>query len=79
VVSGINLLALKGQRFYVGDVLMEGTKPCAPCSRMEKALGPGGYNAMRGHGGICAVVLAGGDIAVGDAVRMRPDGALDLP
>ena len=72
VISGINLIALKGQRFTIGGVLFEGTKPCAPCSRMEEALGPGGYNAMRGHGGLCAVVLEGGEIEVGAQVKMAP-------
>lgn len=68
LVSGINLLALKRGRFRIGDVLLEGTGPCAPCSRMEHNLGPGGYNAMRGHGGITAVVVEGGEIAVGTEV-----------
>lgn len=71
VVSGINLLALKGKLFQVGDVLLEYSGPCEPCSRMEGVLGPGGYNAMRGHGGITAKVLEGGIIRVGDAVHAR--------
>ena len=75
VVSGINLLALKDATFTVGEVVLEGTGPCHPCSRMEEALGPGGYSAMRGHGGITARVVEGGTIHAGDAVRRRPDPA----
>ena len=70
VIAGINLLALKGQRFQIGEVILEGTAPCAPCSKMETALGPGGFNAMRGHGGLCARVLQGGMIRLGDTVSM---------
>jgi len=69
VVSGINLYALRKSRFMIGDVLFQGSGPCPPCSRMEKILGPGGYNAMRGHGGINAQVIQGGKIKVGDVVR----------
>jgi MOSC domain-containing protein YiiM len=71
VVSGIPLLALKERRFRIGEVLLEGTGECEPCSRMEDALGPGGYNAMRGHGGLCARIVAGGTLRVGDAVRVE--------
>lgn len=70
VISGINLLLFKDRQFWVGEVLLMGTGLCDPCSRMEEALGPGGYNAMRGHGGITTRVLQGGVIRVGDAVRM---------
>jgi MOSC domain-containing protein YiiM len=68
VVSGLPLAALKGRRFRIGEVLLEGTGDCDPCSRMEAALGEGGYNAMRNHGGLCARILEGGWIARGDAV-----------
>jgi MOSC domain-containing protein YiiM len=73
LVSGINLLALKSARFRVGEALLEGTGPCEPCSRMEDALGPGGYNAMRGHGGITARVLEAGWIRLGDALEHVPE------
>jgi MOSC domain-containing protein YiiM len=69
VVSGIPLIALKGRRFRIGEVLLEGTDACDPCSRMEAALGPGGYNAMRGHGGLCARIVEGGTIRIGDALQ----------
>lgn len=70
VVAGINIFALKGQRFRLGTAVLEGTGPCDPCSRMEAELGTGGYNAMRGHGGICARVLESGEVNVGDAVEL---------
>ena len=68
-VSGINLLALKNQRFRVGEALLEWTGYCHPCSRMEEVLGPGGYQAMRGHGGITARVITGGNVSLGDRVE----------
>ena len=68
-VSGINLLALKDRRFRIGEVLLEGTGLCHPCSRMEETFGPGGYNAVRGHGGITARVIEEGMIRVGDSIR----------
>jgi MOSC domain-containing protein YiiM len=69
VISGINLQALKNARLQVGAALLEIVGPCQPCSRMEEAIGPGGYAAMRGHGGMTARVISGGAIRVGDAVQ----------
>ena len=72
VVSGINLLALKDKRFRLGDAVLEFSGLAHPCSKMETALGPGGYNAMRGHGGITARILEGGVVRVGDRVVWVP-------
>ncbi|MGH1485911.1 MAG: MOSC domain-containing protein [Cellvibrionaceae bacterium] len=69
VVSGINLTALRHQRFQIGDATFEATALCHPCSRMEKALGKNGVAAMLGHGGLCAKILQGGCISVGDEVK----------
>ncbi|SNS25861.1 MOSC domain-containing protein [Antarctobacter heliothermus] len=68
VISGINLTALREFGLRIGSVRLTVTAPCAPCSRMEMALGAGGYSALRGHGGWCCSVLQPGLIALGDAV-----------
>ncbi|MDR3538885.1 MAG: MOSC domain-containing protein [Acetobacteraceae bacterium] len=78
VVVGINLLALQGARFRLGSAVLEATGACHPCSRMEEAFGPGGYNAVRGHGGITARIVSGGEILLGDSVT-RADAAEAAP
>jgi len=77
VIAGVNLLSARtlfaDQSIHIAigeDVVLLATGPCEPCSKMEAELGVGAYNAMRGHGGLTARVLAGGKITVGDAVRV---------
>jgi len=65
VVSGVNLFSLRTRRFRLGDALLERTGRCPPCSRMELELGHGGFNAMRGHGGITARILTSGVVSLG--------------
>ena len=74
VVRGVNLFSLQDRRFRIGNAVFEHSGPCHPCSRMEENFGPGGYNVMRGHGGITARVVEGGIIRVGDEVERLPLG-----
>ncbi len=73
LISGINLISLKKQSFRIGEVILQGTGNCAPCSRMEENLGEGGYQAMRGLGGITAKIISDGTIHVGDQVEFISD------
>ena len=68
LTTGVNLLALKDRRFQIGDVVLEYAGTAHPCSRMEENLGAGGFNAMRGHGGILARIVTGGEIRIGDSI-----------
>lgn len=79
VISGINLLSARSpfadQVFHIAigaTVRVLVTGDCAPCSKMEDLLGRGGYNALRGHGGVTARVVQGGRVATGDRVVIVP-------
>lgn len=69
-ISGINLLALKNKQFKLGEAILEYTGLCEPCSKMEDTFGPGGYNAVRGHGGITCRILKSGVIRLGDKLMV---------
>ncbi len=69
VTCGINLIALKGRSLRIGAAILEISGECAPCSQMEANLGSGGYNAVRGRGGLTARIVIGGEVRIGDRIE----------
>ena len=77
VVSHINLSVLNKQQIEINGAILEITGNCAPCYKMEEALGYGAFNAMRNHGGVNAIVIKGGVIRVGDELRVCAENKKD--
>ena len=73
VTTGIDLSALVGRWFTVGDALLFGMKRCPPCTHLERLTGVRLVKAMVHRGGINAAVFAGGPITPGDVVRPVSD------
>jgi MOSC domain-containing protein YiiM len=73
VTTGIELPALVGQWFTVGDALLFGMKRCPPCAHLERLTGVRLVKAMVHRGGINAAVFGGGPISDGSVVRPVPE------
>ena len=75
-ITGLDLTqAQQGQVFFIGppdnQVTLEVTGDCEPCQKMD-ALIPGLQKQIFGHRGILTVVLQGGQINIGDPIRLEP-------
>jgi MOSC domain-containing protein YiiM len=68
VTRGVDLNALVGRTFAVGEALLEGVKLCLPCSRIEQATGQPLIRLLWQRAGINARIVRGGWIAVGDPI-----------
>ncbi|MCW2635982.1 MAG: domain containing protein [Blastococcus sp.] len=73
VTQGVDLPALVGRWFGVGDALLFGMKRCPPCTHLERLTGTRLVKAMAQRGGINAAVFAGATIAEGDPLRVLTD------
>jgi MOSC domain-containing protein YiiM len=69
--EGIDLMSLPGKaRLQVGGgTILEITKACPPCSRMEE-IRPGFSKEIAGRRGMLGRVIQGGSIRVGDEIRV---------
>lgn len=72
-VRGIsNLDDLIGQRFSVGEVVLEGVKDCPPCEHLVELTGKPVLEPLVNRGGLRARVLVGGTLRVGDSISVHP-------
>jgi MOSC domain-containing protein YiiM len=69
LTRGIDLNALVGVRFRVGNVECVGIELCEPCTTLEGMTRPGVIKAYVHRAGLNADILTDGEIAVGDAVE----------
>jgi MOSC domain-containing protein YiiM len=73
VTVGVDLPALVGRWFGVGDALLFGMKRCPPCTHLERLTGTRLVKAMATRGGINAAVFGGATIAEGAPVHALTD------
>jgi len=71
VTRGIDLNALVGQRFTIGEVQCVGRRLCAPCGHLQRLTTAGTLRALVHKGGLRADVLTDGMIRAGDSVATR--------
>jgi MOSC domain-containing protein YiiM len=69
LTRGVDLNALVGRRFSVGDVICEGVELCEPCNELQRMTQRGVLRGLVHRGGLRADVLTSGTIAPGDAVN----------
>ena len=75
LVAGVDLPKAAGGVIEIGPVRLEVTMETDPCPRMdEQHEGLTAALVPDWRGGVCCRVLAGGDLAVGDPVRVLPAG-----
>jgi hypothetical protein len=72
LTRGIDLDALIGRTFTIGDVLCRGSRRCEPCAHLERLSGPGHLRPLIHRGGLRADVLTAGTIPAGAAIRPVP-------
>jgi MOSC domain-containing protein YiiM len=65
---GIDVNALVGRRFRIGDVECEGTRLCEPCQYLTDLVGEPVLEPLVHRGGLRARIHTGGEIVVGAEV-----------
>ncbi|MGK5111664.1 MOSC domain-containing protein [Geodermatophilus sp. CPCC 205506] len=69
LTRGIDVNALVGATFRIGDVLCAGRRLCEPCVHLDRLSGPGLLRPLIHKGGLRVDVLTDGEIRLGAPIR----------
>ncbi|MGH2882390.1 MAG: MOSC domain-containing protein [Solirubrobacteraceae bacterium] len=69
ITRGIDLNALVGHEFTIGDVPCRGMRLCEPCTVVQRYAGRPVLRPLVHRGGLRADILGDGEIHIGDPVR----------
>ena len=72
---GLDVNALVGRTFWVGDALCRGMQLCEPCRHLEELTGRRLLRPLVHRGGLRADIVTGGSIRVGDTIDAAPERA----
>ena len=67
---GVDLNALVGKRFRVGEVECYGVELCEPCTHLQSLTRPGIIKELAHRAGINADILTDGVIRIGDQISL---------
>jgi MOSC domain-containing protein YiiM len=81
VTRGVDLRALAGRTFRIGEATFAYDRPRPPCRYIEGLTEPGMTRALAARrGGICVRVIDGGVVRPGDEIELLPvEEAVELP
>ena len=69
---GIDVDALLGQHFRIGEVICEGVRACPPCNHLDELTGKPLLKPLAHRGGLRARIVRGGELRVGDRIEPIP-------
>jgi MOSC domain-containing protein YiiM len=79
VTAGVDLNALAGREFHIGNVRVRGLRLCEPCSYLARITTPEVLRGLVHRGGLRAQILTEGIIRCGDAIRAAEGDPAPVP
>jgi MOSC domain-containing protein YiiM len=73
LTEGIDLNALVGKTFAVGDVVMRGVRLCEPCDLLQRRTRASVLAGFAHRGGLRAGIVTGGSIEIGCSVAVSTE------